>query len=171
MDRRKTFEELVAANNGMLYKIGRSYTNDPADFEDLYQEMLVQLWQALPTFRAESKASTWLYRVCLNTALTHQRQQRKQPQYQASEQFFAQLPDESAADREQHLERERQLDRLYEAIYQLPQIDRAIILLHLEQKKYADIAHIMGLKANHVGVKISRIKKTLQQLLTAQDEG
>lgn len=163
---RQQFEAIIAANNGILYKIGRSYTNNRVDFEDLYQEMLVQLWQALPSFREEAKLSTWLYRVCLNTALTYQRRQRQPHTHEASEQLLAQLPDDSDAERQHRAEREQQLDRLYQAIYQLPQIDRAIILLHLEKKKYADIAHIMGLKANHVGVKINRIKKTLQQLLT-----
>ena len=163
---RQEFEAIIAANNGILYKIGRAYTDNRVDFEDLYQEMLVQLWQALPSFRAEAKLSTWLYRVCLTTALTSQRRQQPQPTHAASEQLLAQLPDTTDAEQQQHAQREQQLDRLYQAIYQLPQIDRAIILLYLEKKKYADIAHIMGLQTNHVGVKINRIKKTLQQLLT-----
>lgn len=163
---RQQFEIIIAANNGILYKIGRAYTNNRVDFEDLYQEMLIQLWQALPSFREEAKLSTWLYRVCLNTALTYQRRQRQPLPHAASEQLLAQLPDDTDTEYLQRAKREQQLDRLYEAIYQLPQIDRAIILLYLEKKKYADIAHIMGLQTNHVGVKINRIKKTLQQLLT-----
>lgn len=159
------FEQIIAEHNGILYKIGRAYTNNPNDFDDLYQDMLVQVWQALPSFKQASKLSTWLYRVCLNTALLYQRQDKKQVKRSHSQDVLSQFPDDSAHSMQQVQQRESKIELLYECIYQLPRLDRAIILLHLEKKKYEEIAHIVGLEANHIGVKLSRIKKALKQEL------
>ena len=74
---RSDFKNIVDEYNGILYKIARSYTTEEADFKDLYQEMLIQLWQSFERFKGESKVSTWIYRVSLNTALTFQKKQKK----------------------------------------------------------------------------------------------
>jgi RNA polymerase sigma-70 factor (ECF subfamily) len=147
------FEQIIAEHNGILYKIGRAYTNNTDDFDDLYQDMLVQVWQALPSFKQASKLSTWLYRVCLNTALLYQRRDRKQVKTASNQEVLNQLPDDSAQSLQQVQEREHKIELLYACIYELPRLDRAIILLHLEKKKYEEIAHIVGLQANHIGVK------------------
>lgn len=159
------FEQIIAEHNGILYKIGRTYTNNPSDFDDLYQDMLVQVWQALPSFKQASKLSTWLYRVCLNTALLYQRKDRKKVPTSSSQEFLVEFPDNSAQSLQQVQQRESKIELLYDCIYGLPRLDRAIILLHLEKKKYEEIAHIVGLEANHIGVKLSRIKQALKQAL------
>ncbi|MEM1215692.1 MAG: sigma-70 family RNA polymerase sigma factor, partial [Bacteroidota bacterium] len=74
----REFQDIIDEHYGILYKIGRSYTRDGADFQDLYQEMLIQLWQSFPRFRGAAKLSTFIYRVALNTALTHQRKTKRQ---------------------------------------------------------------------------------------------
>lgn len=165
------FEQIVAEHNGILYKIGRAYTNNASDFDDLYQDMLVQIWQALPSFKQASKLSTWLYRVCLNTALLYKRQDKKQLPKVDHQEALNQLPDDSTQSLQQAQHRESKIELLYTCIYQLPHLDRAIILLHLEKKKYEEIAHIVGLEANHIGVKLSRIKKALKQQLIEQNYG
>ncbi|MGH1335382.1 MAG: RNA polymerase sigma factor [Aureispira sp.] len=162
---KEQFEQIIAQHNGILYKIGRTYTNNASDFDDLYQDMLVQIWQALPSFKQASKLSTWLYRVCLNTALLYQRHDKKQVKRNANQELLSQLPDESDQSLQQAHARESKIELLYTCIYQLPRLDRAIILLHLEKKKYEEIAHIVGLEANHIGVKLLRIKKALKQEL------
>ncbi|MFK7799814.1 MAG: RNA polymerase sigma factor [Aureispira sp.] len=168
---RQQFEQIVAEHNGILYKIGRAYTNNASDFDDLYQDMLVQIWQALPSFQQASKLSTWLYRVCLNTALLYQRQDKKKVQQSNNQALLNQLPDDSSQSLQQAQDRENRIELLYTCIYELPRLDRAIILLHLEKKKYAEIAHIVGLEVNHIGVKLSRIKQVLKQKLIAQRYG
>ena len=160
------FKQLINQNYGILYKIGRSYTDNEADFRDLYQEMLIQLWQSFPNFKQQSKSSTWLYRVALNTAITFRRKQRKAPSSPRSE-----TPDgfpqgfEHPDDKEKEVKKGKQIELLYTCINQLNKDDRAIILFHLEGKTYETIAEIIGITPNYVGVKLLRIKKRLYKLL------
>lgn len=157
------FAQLIDRHNGILYKIARSFSDTGEDLRDLYQEMLIQIWQAFPSFRGEAQVSTWIYRVALNTALSFQKRQRRTKPTQTFTQQIFDLPAEEPAEHEH----QRRVDLLYRCINQLPKDERAIILLHLEEKSYEEIADIIGITINLVGVKIFRIKKKLQQLLLA----
>lgn len=157
------FAQLIDRHNGILYKIARSFSDTGEDLRDLYQEMLIQIWQAFPSFRGEAQVSTWVYRVALNTALSFQKKlRRSKPTVSFNQQAFD-LPVEEHSEHEH----QRRVDLLYRCINQLPKDERAIILLHLEEKSYEEIAEIIGITVNLVGVKIFRIKKKLQQLLLA----
>lgn len=159
----KAFKQLIDQNYGILYKIGRSFTRTEADFSDLYQEMLIQLWQSFPRFRQASKGSTWLYRVALNTAITFHKKQQKQ-----AFTVHSPAPDEptfTVEQKEQEIKKGQQIDLLYTCINKLKKEDRAVILLHLEGKSYETIAEITGITSNYVGVKLLRIKKRLLKLL------
>lgn len=159
------FKQLIAEHYGILYKIGRSFTNSEADFQDLYQEMLIQLWQSFPQFKQMAKTSTWLYRVALNTAITFRKnQQKKQPPISLKEAIIEEIH-ASPNVVETEIKKGRQIDLLYRCINQLNKDDRTIILLHLEGKSYETIAEIMGITANYAGVKLLRIKKRLYKLL------
>lgn len=140
------------------------------DFDDLYQEMLVQIWQSLKNFKEDSKLSTWIYRVCLNTAMSYNRKESKRKAMGNSDfdsmHLLKDSMKEDLADKQQS---ENRIELLYRCINQLKKDDRAIILLYLEKKKYDEIAEIIGLNASHIGVKISRIKKQLEKLLIEQD--
>lgn len=157
------FKSIVDEYYPIIYKIGRSFTNNSADFDDLYQEMLIQIHNSLKSFRSESKLSTWIYRVALNTALTFNRSDKKR-------QNETHTDDWEKIDREEDLEsaakeRESKIEMLYTAINELKKEDRAIILLHLEGKQYDEISEIMGISQSNTGVKIMRIKNRLQTIL------
>ncbi|MFP4288458.1 MAG: RNA polymerase sigma factor [Bacteroidales bacterium] len=157
----RDFKEVMDVHHPILYKIGRAYA-DQEDFEDLYQEMLINLWKSLPNFRGDSKLSTWIYRVTLNTALTYKRNKRRK--HSESVDFENFLNTWSANDEDAGV-REREIQRLYFAIKQLKKEERSVILLYLDEKSYEEMADILGLTTSNVGVKINRIKKKLYNLL------
>lgn len=165
------FKNIIDEYNGILYKIARSYTTEEADFKDIYQEILIQLWQSFDRFKGESKISTWMYRVALNTALTFQKKQKRRKSTNPIERMNFKIADESGVGMAQIYQKEEKIELLYKCINLLGKDDRAIILLHLEEKKYEEIAEIIGLTTSHVGVKILRIKKQLFQLLNEHGYG
>ena len=153
------FKNIVKEHNGIFYKIARSYTETDADFQDLYQEMLIQLWQSFPSFKGNSKRSTWIYRVALNTAISFTRKNKKRI-------VTSEIPEKGSGIEMEILEqKEQEIELLYKCIYRLSKDDRAIILLHLEEKQYDEIGEIIGLSTSHVGVKLLRIRKKLQDYL------
>lgn len=162
------FQHIIDQHYGILYKIGRAYTQDQADFEDLYQEMLIQLWQSFPRFQGASKLSTFIYRVALNTALTHQRKARRRGAALPLEEQLYHLPDSSAAESDVERQREQQVNLLYQCINKLKQEDRAVILLHLEGNSYEEMADILGMTVSNIGVRLLRVRQRLQKLLIAK---
>ncbi len=162
------FQHIIDQHYAILYKIARVYSQDKADFEDLYQEMLIQLWQSFSRFQKQSKLSTYIYRVVLNTALTHQRKAKRQVQAIPLEDQAFRLPDTSVQFAAKAHEKEKKIDLLYQCINALKKEDRAIILLHLEGKSYEEMAEIMGLSTSNIGVRLLRLKKKLQKLLIAR---
>lgn len=159
------FKAIIKDYNAILFKIGRSYTNTEEDFQDLYQEILIQLWQALKNFQSKAKLSTFIYRVALNTAITYRtRKKKKQLTQSIDEQLIssAKITDDSSSTPE---DQSAKVQLLYRCINMLKKDDRAVILLHLEGQSYEEIAEITGITANNVGVKLNRIKKKLYQLL------
>jgi len=165
------FKKIVDQYNGILYKIARSYTTEEADFQDLYQEILIQLWQSFERFKGESKISTWIYRVSLNTALTFQKKQKREISTNPIDNASYKIAGGSGVGEEQVFQKEKKIELLYKCVNLLKKDDRAIILLHLEEKKYDEIAEIIGITVSHVGVKLMRIKKQLFQLLKEQGYG
>lgn len=154
--------QLIQEYHPMIYKICRVYS-DEYDFDDLYQEISINLWKGLKRYNGDSKLSTWAYRVALNTALTFQRNHSKHKnKAPLSESAVA------SADLNEAEEKERRVNRLFEAVRKLEKVDRSVMLLYLEEKKYEEIAEITGLSTSHVGVKISRAKKQLKKLLEGQ---
>ena len=160
------FKQTIKTHNGILYKIARSYTTEEADFQDLYQEILIQLWQSFGNFKGQSKLSTWIYRVALNTAIAFTRKSNHR-QSPVSEIPESADPEPSSTPEQ----KEQKIQLLYQCIHRLPKDDRAIILLYLEGKKYDEMAEIIGISSSHVGVKLSRIKKKLQSYLIQEGYG
>jgi RNA polymerase sigma-70 factor (ECF subfamily) len=155
----KDFESLITENHGMIYKICRVYA-DEAEFEDLYQEVLINLWTSLKNFKGNSKLSTWMYRVILNTALTYQRATKRHKNNTSIDQVPEPGYEVNTMGQEQ-----QEIQRLYRAISKLALNDRSIILLYLEEKSYEEIAEITGLSISNIGVKINRLKKKIFKLL------
>jgi RNA polymerase sigma-70 factor (ECF subfamily) len=156
------FVELIHEHQGILHKVCWIYALDPADREDLFQDMVMQLWRSFSSFRGQSSFSTWMYRVALNTALMHRRKNSRTVQLQSS-------GDEPVASpRPDRAESEEDIELLHRCIQELPQLDRAIILLYLEQHGYDEIADITGLTRTNVSVRIVRTKDRLRELLAAK---
>ena len=142
---------------GIIIKICRAYTHNQADFEDYYQEVCLHIWRSREKFRAESEWSTWVYRISLNVCLTLFRKEQsieKRELNASSEIVVGNLAF-----------KDEQLNQLYNAIRQLKQVERAIILLYLEEKPYEEIAQIIGTSSNNIAVRINRIKTKLKELL------
>ena len=160
----ENFKEIIKEYHPILYKIGRVYTNDD-DFDDLYQEMLIAIWKALKNFRGDSKISTWLYKVALNTALTYQRKNKFSFFQKSNLDEIENIPFTHV---NSAIEREASIEALYAAIKQLKSDDRSLVLLYLEEKSYEEMAEILGISTSLVGVKINRVKKKLFKLLNVE---
>jgi RNA polymerase sigma-70 factor (ECF subfamily) len=143
----------------IIIKICRAYTNTQEDFEDYYQEVCLQIWRSKANFRKQSEWSTWIYRLSLNVCLTLLKKKKNTSQHFASDYF----PDQAIEDSQ--VFGDDSLNQLYDAIRQLSEIDRAVILLYLEEKTYQEIADIIGTNPNNIGVRIKRIKERLKKLL------
>jgi len=154
------YKQYILPYSGIIIKICRAYTNTQEDFEDYYQEVCLQIWRSKNNFKNQSEWSTWIYRLCLNVCLTLLKKKKNNKQHQVSEYILPESIEENRAFADESLH------QLYEAIKQLSEIDRAVILLYLEEKSYQDIAEIMGTNANNVGVRIKRIKQRLKIILT-----
>jgi RNA polymerase sigma-70 factor (ECF subfamily) len=156
----KEFTELLYQNQGIVRKICNLYFNNRIDKDDYQQELIIQLWKAYPSFKNESKFSTWMYRVCLNSAIDLLRKEKTQPNLiQFVNYDFLKIPDENNDSRENH-------ERLYQAINRLSEIDKAIITLYLDEFSYKEIAEIAGLSETNIGVKINRIKSLILKTFT-----
>ena len=156
----KEFVQIISQNQGIIHKVCSIYCDSEEDRRDLFQEILVQLWKSFPSFRNEAKFSTWMYRVALNTAITSFKKTKRQPDQSGLEISNFQLAVE-----EYDQETEEQIKLLHKAITNLSGIEKSIILLYLENKKYEEIAEITGITQNYVRVKMNRIKKKLKQYM------
>ena len=158
------FLKLIEENRPKILKICRAYAWNPSDRDELYQEILFQIWRALPGLKEKAYAGTWLYRVALNTSISFVRKHAGRsgratpcgPDDLARRIESAQEPDESDDGR---------LARLYEAIAQLNETEKALVVLFLEDLSYEQMADALGLSANHVGVALHRAKKKLLTLM------
>ena len=144
---------------GIIIKMCRAYTNSQEDFEDYYQEVCLQIWRSRDSFREQSQWSTWVYRIALNVCLTLLKKRKNNGQHFVSDALFTEETEDSYAFSDESL------NLLYAAIRQLSEIDRAIIMLYLEEKSHKDIANIIGSNANNIGVRVKRIKMKLKKIL------
>jgi len=153
----KEFIGQIQKHQGILHKICFVYSNSNSDKEDLYQEIVLQLWKSYPSFRKEAKFSTWMYRVALNTAITLNKKAA------LFENHKIQLSDECAM--AEVVDYSEDIKILYKAISELSKIEKAIIMLWLEEKAYSEIAEIVGISEKNVSVKLVRSKKKLTQII------
>lgn len=163
-DQASRFKAWLEEHRGIVIKVVRSFAPAPADAADLQQEMLLQLWTSMGAYAGQAKPSTWIYRVCLNTALTWRRGTMRRQRHVEPEADIARIATEAASPADRAGEREA-LERLYAAIHALPMFDRALVLLALDGLAYREIAEITGLTENHVGVSLTRARKRLAELM------
>lgn len=160
------FVQLINTHQALLHKISNLYAHSGEDKKDLFQEMVVQLWKAWPQFRGEAKISTWMYRIALNTAISSLRKQERSPKLSYPENAPEGLIAEAF-----NPQQEEQLKQLYAAIGKLPEIERALVMLYLEDKSYDEMEEILGINQNNLRVKMNRIKDKLRKLTKEADYG
>lgn len=157
------FDDWLRQHAAVLHHVVNGFAAG-ADRHDLMQEILLALWRALPAYRGQSQASTFIYRVAHNTALTWRRSYRNYARRLDRLETIA--ADELApADGEADAREREALANIYEAIRRLPPLDRSLVLLHLDGLTYAEIAEIHGLTESNVGVRLLRLKQKLTTLL------
>ncbi len=156
MDKKRQFVKVIKKNEKLIYKVATLYSNGTQYREDLYQEIIFQLWKSFDSFNAQSQLSTWIYRVAMNTAIYNLRSSKRQ---------IDTIPFEFV--KEQYVEefdgsKEQKIKLLYQYIQTLNLLERGIILLYLEGKSHLEIAKIVGITVSNVGTKISRIKERMK---------
>lgn len=157
-DKEQAFERLMAANRAVIVKVCYMYATDPEHFKDLFQETQINIWQAMDRFRGESAPSTWIYRITINTCISCFRHTRKHLQTMTLDsQDMLALADRATDDHEHA----RCLREMYELINRLPALDKAIILMWIDEKSYNEIAEVTGLSRNNVATRLNRCKQKL----------
>lgn len=151
------FIEQVSRYQSILHKICNIYFYGNPYWEDYYQEILIRLWKAFPNFKKESSFSTWLYRVALNASIDLVRKQSLQPTHIALSACEYEIRDSNSE--ENHVTERK--EQMYQAINQLSEVEKAIILLYLEGYEYKEISAVIGISDTNVGVRINRIKTQL----------
>ena len=136
------------------------YENDPDVRNDLFQEIVLQLWKSRSSFRGEAKITTWMYRIALNTAISGFRKQTRNVKTEDLKELHMNISD-SWGD-----EREEDIQRLHSAIRQLSEIERAMIMMALEEVPYDEIAETIGITQNNVRVRMNRIREKLKKLMS-----
>jgi RNA polymerase sigma factor (sigma-70 family) len=162
---KQQFIELIEQNQRLIHKVCRLYCNSSEDRRDLFQEILLQLWRSFDSFHQESSCSTWVYRVAFNTAISGLRRRKRRPPEESLEELDVFV---SAASGSDWIE-EEPLRRLHEAISMLSPVDKALLMLHLDEKSYDEIGALFGMRSNFVGVKLHRIKANLKERLSARE--
>ncbi len=161
---KKVFMTWLDAHGASVVKVARAYTLTHEECQDLAQEILLQAWRSLPKFEHRASAATWFYRVALQTAMNWQRKDRPRRSRQQpllDLQFLAVEGEDGAA-----LAQQREtVERLYDAIHQLPKADAALVLLYLDELSYREMADVLGISESNVGVKLNRAKKKLGELM------
>ncbi|HAF79143.1 MAG TPA: sigma-70 family RNA polymerase sigma factor [Maribacter sp.] len=160
MQKEAVFTNLIREHQGLLYKVTSIYTDNKEDQEDLFQEVVFQLWKYFDSFRNDAKITTWMYRVAMNTSITFIKKIKRRPDSVSVAEVFI-----SESDTHNEVFEER-LRLLYQHLKHLNILEKGLIFLLLEGKSYNEIAQITGLSASNVGTKISRVKKKLKTNMT-----
>lgn len=148
------FLQQIDQHQGIIHKICRLYRDSPEDREDLFQEIVFQLWKTKHTFQGKAKFSSWMYKVALSTAIATFRKKKLAIIY------TPQLPDLPQTEEEDH-----QRQQLFAALKQLDNADKALMALYLDDLSYEEIAEITGISENYVGVKLTRIRNRIVKIL------
>lgn len=162
MSKTAEFTQLISENEGAIFKITSVYTDDRDSQKDLYQEIVLQLWNSFDAFKGAAKRGTWLYRVALNTAISYLRKSKKHKVLVPLDKVVLDITEA------QDPEFEDRLKALYAHIRELSSLEKGIILLYLEDKSYEEISVITGLSVTNVATRLSRIKSKLKKQINKQ---
>lgn len=160
------FLKIAAENQNLIKKVCNMFCRNEDDKKDLFQDILIQLWKSYPSFRMESKVTTWMYRVALNTAITRYRKCSRDNSNQSFEEHEYRLSNNDIS-----YDRKEEIKILYKSINQLSDIERSIILLYMEEYSGEEISEIVGISPIYVRVKINRIKSKLKEMIEKEYAG
>ena len=164
-EKEQEFLNRIENHKGILYKVSKMYMDNPDDQQDLFQEIICQLWKSYDTFRNESQFSTWMYRVAVNTAIVFlKKEKRKVDKYEIASENIKEDEGDS------HI-KESQLDHFYKAVQKLEKIDKAIIFYQLEGFSHKEIGENLGISEGNARVKLNRAKEKLKEIIKNQGYG
>jgi RNA polymerase sigma-70 factor (ECF subfamily) len=169
-EQERLFKQWLSDHKGLMFKVVRAFAASPEDQDDLFQEILVQVWSSIPSFRKEAKGSTWIYKVALNTALAWQRAEKKHHRRRISVIEVNGTSDPDGG-RPEALEHREMVEWLYGEIRKLRKVDSSLILLYLDGLSYREMADILGISESNVGAKLNRIKKRLAETMKGATNG
>jgi RNA polymerase sigma factor (sigma-70 family) len=158
-DIQTAFEKHISENETLIYKVCSIYAYTDADRQDLFQEIVIQLWQNYQKFKGDAKFSTWLYRVAINTAITGLRKKKDIITSYEPASLPADIKEENSG-----AEEEERLQQLYAAIEKLNPVEKAIVMLYMEDRSYDEMEDILGMSQGNLRVKMNRIKQKLRDL-------
>ena len=166
-DRKSLFMDWLSEHGNSVMKVARAYTLTSEETQDLAQEILLQAWRSLPKFEGRATASTWFYRVALHTAMNwHRKDKPRRSRQQPLLEVQTVATDD--ADSSEQVHQRDTVKQLYQAIHQLPKTDAALVLLYLDELSYREMADVLGITENNVGVKLNRAKKSLSALMNGK---
>ncbi|MFH7011785.1 RNA polymerase sigma factor [Flavobacterium sp. FlaQc-52] len=164
-EKEKEFLNRIESHKGILYKVSKMYMDTADDQQDLFQEIVCQLWKSYESFRNESQFSTWMYRVAINTAIVFlKKEKRKVDKYEIASENIKEEEDDS------HI-KESQIDHFYKAVQKLEKIDKAIIFYQLEGFSHREIGDNLGISEGNARVKLNRAKEKLKEIIKNQGYG
>lgn len=158
-EQEKSFVTLVKEHQGLIHKVCILYETDREARNDLFQEIVLQLWKSFPTFRGDSKITTWMYRIALNTAVSGLRKLGRKIKTEELDDYHFNISERTEDSREEELQ------KLHWAIRQLTEIERAMIMMALDEVPYDEIAETIGITQNNVRVRMNRIREKLRNLM------
>lgn len=156
------FAKIIKNNEDRLSHLSRVYADRTDEQQDIFQEIIIQIWRSLPSFNGEAKIDTWIYRLAINTAISFVRKKKTRQNY------YSDYKDEKNSQEDTnhlHDEENDKLKALYNAISELNASEKAIITMYLEDFSYSEIAFVTDITENYVGVKLNRIKKKLSKII------
>ncbi len=156
----QAFNQMINNHRGTIFKVCNLYCTETENRKDLFQEIVLQLWKAYPSFKKESKLNTWIYRVALNTAISNLRKESRKPGSDVLREEALQLPEIPQLSWE--------VDRsslLHLAINQLTAVEKALVMLYLDDNNYEEISQVLGISHSNVGVRLNRVKQKLSKLI------
>ncbi len=156
---KEQFSILIADHQGLIFKVCNMYCNSKEDKEDLFQDIVLQLWRAYPSFKGDAKVSTWMYRIAINNAITRLRKETKREKHIS-------LDDEAFQVATEDNQINENAAAMYEAIKKLSEVEKALTILYMDNCSYKEIAEITGLSESNVGFKLNKIKTKLRSLVT-----
>jgi len=151
------FLDLITEQKRTIYKVCYIYSNNQDDLNDLFQEVVLNMWKGFPRYRGDSKPTTWVYRIAMNTCITFLRRSGSRPQ-------TTPITSDVAGSLIEEGDKTGQLRELYRLINQLGKLERALILLWLEERSYQEMADILGISKANVAVKLTRVKEKLKKM-------